>query len=281
MKTQSTFDQANFKQTRFPFRIEYRARAIASGVRTVLTGALALFAAAFFCTASSAPAQTTSAPAATAAGAEQSYVGRYDVYAGYVNFNSPHIGLIENGFHLQGGVNPRRWLALGVDYSSANGSLLLVPTELPAAKQVAISQALSQLMAAGVIPPTYVLTVPTDSYTQTFAAGPQWMIRHYSKVTFFLRPSVGAIRERATPHPTNAVAQVFAQQLAPAGYKLDWTAFYGAGFGTDIQATRHFALRAQLDYVHDHLFNDLLRDSRNTFRFSIGPSYHFGRNVAK
>ncbi len=271
MNTQSTLEQAKSPS-------HFRAAICA---RTVLVGAWALIAA-LCCPAPAARAQDASAPAAAAtASPSQPYVGKYDVYAGYVNFNSPHIGLIENGFHVQGGVNPRRWLALGVDYSSANGSLLLVPTELPAAKQVAISQALSQLMAAGVIPPTYVLTVPTDSYTQTFAAGPQWMIRHYPRATFFLRPSVGAIRERATPHPTNAVAVLFAQQLAPAGYKLDWTGFYGVGFGTDLQATKHFGLRAQLDIVHDHLFNDLLRDSRNTFRFSIGPSFHFGKNVAK
>ncbi|MHB1699006.1 MAG: hypothetical protein ACYCSN_02545 [Acidobacteriaceae bacterium] len=268
MNTQSTLEQANFRSF---FRH-------ALGASTLFAVALSLLACVFSAD-PAAEAQMASAP--TQAQASQPYVGRYDLYAGYVHFDSPAIGLNEDGFHVQGGVNPRRWLALGADYSSANGSLILVPSELPTAKQAAISAALAQLMAAGIIPSTYVLTVPTDSYTQTFAAGPQWMIRHYPRATFFLRPSVGAIRERATPHPTNAVALLFAQQLAPAGYKIDWTGFYGVGFGTDIQATKHFGLRAQMDFVHDHLFNDLLRDSRNTFRFSIGPSFHFGKNVAK
>lgn len=229
---------------------------------------------------SAAPAQTTGA-SANAATPQQSYVGRYDIFAGYTDLNSPHVGLNESGFHIQAGINPRRWLAGGVDYSSSNGSLVLTPSLLPLALQTQIAGALGQLKAAGIIPPTYVLTVPTDSYTQTFAAGPQLMFRHYPKATFFLRPSVGAIRERATPRATNAVALLFAQQLAPAGYKVDWTGFYGVGFGADIAITKHFGLRPQMDYVYDHLFNDLLRDGRETFRFSIGPSFHFGKNVAR
>lgn len=221
-------------------------------------------------------AQTTGAAAKA-----QSYVGRYDLYAGYVHFDSPHIGLNEDGFHIQAGMNPRRWLSAGFDYSSANGQLQLTPNLLPTALATEVDGALAQLMAAGVIPSTYMLSVPTDSYTQTFAAGPQLMYRHFSKATLFLRPSLGAIRERATPKPTNAVALLFTQQLAPAGYKVDWTGFYGVGGGADFTVTKHFGLRAQADFVHDHLFNDLLKDGRNTIRLSFGPSFHFGRNVTK
>lgn len=223
-----------------------------------------------------APAQTTPAAAGS-----QPYVGRYDLYAGYVHFDSPHIGLNEDGFHIQAGFNPKRWLSSGFDYSSANGQLQLTPDLLPADKQALVNGALAQLMAAGIIPSTYKLSVPTDSYTQTFAAGPQLMYRHFPKVTLFLRPSLGAIRERAVPKPTNAVALFFAQQLAPAGYKVDWTGFYGVGGGADFTVTKHFGLRAQMDFVHDHLFNDLLKDGRNTIRLSVGPSFHFGKNVSK
>jgi hypothetical protein len=70
-------------------------------------------------------------------------------------------------------------------------------------------------------------------------------------------------------------------QLAPSGRKTDWTKFYGFGGGIDLNLTRRFGLRIQADLVHDHLFNDLLKDSRNTVRLSIGPAVQFGKNVLK
>ncbi|MHB1024045.1 MAG: hypothetical protein ACYC46_15910 [Acidobacteriaceae bacterium] len=212
---------------------------------------------------------------------QQTTVNRYDIFTGYTNLDSPHIGLNESGFHLQTGVNMRSWYALGFDYSVSSGDLTLTPNLLPTALQQQLGAELAQLVAAGIIPATYQVRVPTHSFTQTFAAGPQFNYRHFQAVTFFVRPSIGAIRERATPHPTDAVTSGIAQQLAPAGYKLDWTGFYGFGGGMDYNATRHVGLRIQADFVHDHLFNDLLKDGRNTVRVSIGPFFHFGRNVAQ
>jgi hypothetical protein len=37
----------------------------------------------------------------------------------------------------------------------------------------------------------------------------------------------------------------------------------------------------QADYVHNDLFSDLLKDSRNTVRLSIGPALHLGRNIVQ
>jgi hypothetical protein len=85
-----------------------------------------------------------------------------------------------------------------------------------------------------VIPPTYMLALPTHSRTQTFAGGPQLAYRHFSKVTLFIRPELGAIYEVATPQPTDAVARAIVAQLAPSGKKTDWTVFYGFGGGTDL-----------------------------------------------
>jgi hypothetical protein len=70
-------------------------------------------------------------------------------------------------------------------------------------------------------------------------------------------------------------------QLAPSGQKTDWVPFYGVGGGFDANLTTHFALRFQADFVHDHLFSDLLKDGRNSVRFSVGPALQFGRNVRK
>ena len=49
----------------------------------------------------------------------------------------------------------------------------------------------------------------------------------------------------------------------------------------DLNFTRHVGLRLQADLVRDHLFNDLMRDSRGTVRFSIGPCFNFGRNIVE
>jgi hypothetical protein len=31
--------------------------------------------------------------------------------------------------------------------------------------------------------------------------------------------------------------------------------------------------------VHDHLFDDLLQNGRNTVRFAIGPGFQWGKNI--
>ena len=68
----------------------------------------------------------------TTARAQQSYVSRYDVYAGFADINSPMLGLNEHGFHAQAGMNMRRWLSVGADYSEGTGSQILTTDLLPA-----------------------------------------------------------------------------------------------------------------------------------------------------
>jgi len=216
---------------------------------------------------------------AGAAEAQQTFVSRYDVYTGFTDIYSPELGLNQQGFHTQAGLNMRPWYSMGFDYSVASGSEVLKPDLLPAALQQQIGFAIQEYEAAGVLPTGYRLAIPTDAFTQTFAAGPQVMYRHYTKATFFVRPSLGALRERATPHPTDTFSTGIAQQLAPAGSKLDWTGFYGIGGGGDFAITRHIGIRAQLDAVYNHPFNDILEHGRWTYRYSFGPSFHFGRNI--
>lgn len=215
-----------------------------------------------------------------AADGQQTDVRRYDLYVGYTNLNSPALGLDENGFHFQAGVNPQTWYSLGFDYSVSSGDLILTTSELTTADQELINGAIQHYGPAFRLPPNYGLAVPAHSFTQTFAAGPQYEYRHLNKATLFLRPSIGAIRELATPHPNDPFTTLIVSQLAPSGNKLDWTAFYGVGGGADYSLNRHFGVRVQFDYVHDHLFSDLLANGRNTLRASIGPSFHFGKNIA-
>lgn len=211
---------------------------------------------------------------------QQSYVTRYDLYAGYAFLNSPRIGLFENGFQTQAGYRAKTWVSLGFDYSLTAGELTITPDLLPTALQQQLGAQLAHLVAIGVIPASYVLTVPAHSVTHSFAMGPQFAYRHFSKVTLFIRPSVGAIREGATPKPKDPVAVGIVALLAPTGHKTDWQGFYGIGGGFDINISKRFALRVQADHVWDHLFDDLLKDGRWTTRFSIGPCFNFGGNIA-
>ena len=213
--------------------------------------------------------------------AQQTYVSRYDAYAGFTDINAPALGLNQPGFHLQVGMNPRRWASIGFDYSIANGSEVLGTSLLPTSLQAQVNAAQAGYIKAGLLPANYVLAIPTDVNTQTFAFGPQYVNRHFSKVSLFLRPSLGALRERAVPRSaTDPFQKAIITELAPAGFKRDWTAFYGVGGGADFSVTRHFGVRTQLDIVHNHPFNDILADGRWTYRVSVGPSFHFGRNTS-
>jgi hypothetical protein len=210
---------------------------------------------------------------------QQTYVTRYDFSAGYTFLDGPHLGLVENGFNLQAAVRPRTWYAVGFDYTNTRGDMTFTAGLLPSALQRDLAALLAQLAAEGLVPPGFVLAVPTHAFTQTFAMGPELTFRHFQHVMLFVRPSLGAIRKTITPKPRDLVTATVVQVLVPAGKKTDWTGFYGFGGGGDFILTRHFAIRLQSDVVYDHLFNDILKDGRWTFRFSVGPAFFFGPNI--
>jgi hypothetical protein len=212
---------------------------------------------------------------------QQDYVGRYNVFAGFTYLDSPQVHLPERGFHIQAGLNLKTWLAMGFDYSRSTGELTLTPNLLPDALRSQLEQEIAAYQSLGLLPAGYVLSVPAGSTTQTFAAGPQFSWRHWTHLTLFIRPSIGAIREVARPHPADPFAAGVVQSLAPSGTKQDWTYFYGFGGGADIGVTRHLALRVQADLVRDHLFNDILKNSRGTVRLSIGPTIQWGHNIVQ
>jgi hypothetical protein len=221
-------------------------------------------------------ALTLAAPAVC----QQTYVTRYDAFFGYAYLNSPAIKLPESGYQFQIGFRPSTRYSVGFDYSQAYGDLTLTPELLPDSLQQQLGTRLAQLAALGQLPPGYKLAVPARSKTQTFSLGPQLAFRRFKQVTFFVRPSMGAIHEVARPSPKDPIAQGIVAQLAPSGRKRDWTGFFGAGAGIDLNLSNHVSFRIQGDYVYDHLFNDILKDGRRTMRFGVGPCFNFGRNIA-
>jgi hypothetical protein len=212
---------------------------------------------------------------------QQTYVGHFDAYAGYAYLNSPMIQLSENGVHIQAGIRLRQWVSTGIDYSYAAGSGVITPNLLPPSLQQTLGAQLGQLAAAGLLPSGYALKVPIDSTSQTFTVGPQFAYHGIKRVTLFVRPGLGAIHETATPRPTDPIATAIVQQLTPTGKKTDTTYYYGFGGGFEVNVTDHFSIRTSADFVHDHLFNDLLQNGRNSVRFAIGPGFQWGRNVMK
>jgi hypothetical protein len=211
--------------------------------------------------------------------AQQTDVQRFDLYAGFAGFETPKLNLAQRGFHVQGGENVNRWLSIGFDYSEGSGHNALSPKLLRASLQQTLGAEIEQLILAGVIPPNYQLVVPTDASSQTFAFGPQLAYRHFRQATLFVRPSLGAIRQRVTPKPVDPVAKLAVAQLVPAGTKVDWQGFYGFGGGGEWLATPHIGLRAQGDLVYWRLFNDLLAKGTWTTRYAVGLTWHWGRNV--
>lgn len=220
---------------------------------------------------------------------QQTDVARFDAFVGYTFLDSPHVSLFENGIGGQFGVRPKTWLTVGVDYTFTRGPLTLTPNLLLPSLQQTLGAELQQLGAAGVPIPATIL-IPAHSVTQTIAAGPELVYRHMTHVTIFFRPLfLGMIHEAATPKPDPTVpvegyiVQGFQSLgLVPAsGVKTDNVLFFGFGGGFDVLMNRHFAWRTQADMVYDHLFNDLLKDGRLTARFSTGPCFNFGKNIAE
>jgi hypothetical protein len=209
----------------------------------------------------------------------QDYIGRYDIYTGYMYLSSPLLNLGESGFNTQIGMQPAKWYSLGFDFSAGTGDTALIPSMLKSSLRQQIAAQLAPLKTAGLLPANYEPSVPMQSRSQTYATGPKINFRHFRAVTVFFNPDLGAIHETAVPHATDPIGRVLVENLAPSGIETDWTYFYGIGAGVNINATRHVLLKVHVDFVRDHLFSGFL-NWQSTLRFSLGPVFQFGRNIA-
>jgi hypothetical protein len=205
---------------------------------------------------------------------QQEYVSRYDVFAGYSYFSSPKLNLTQRGFNGEFGVNVKRWVALGVDFSVFDGHSSLLPKYLNPTVQAKLAPVLSHLPAGTVI------SVPYDARTYTFSAGPQVNIRRWKSVTPFVRPAFGLLHEDVQAKPNTALTTMLVGSLiGSSGKKSDTVLFYGFSGGFDLNLSRHFAIRSAADFVHTHMFGHLLDGGRNSVRVSFGPTLRWGGPV--
>jgi opacity protein-like surface antigen len=197
------------------------------------------------------------------AGAQQEYVPRYDLFTGYSHLTSPSVSLQQNGFNGSFGGNLLRWLAVGADFSvfQGNGSIELAKTNV------------APLLAphlGGRNP-----SIPFSATTDTFAAGPQFEFRKYKWFTLFARPGLGALHESASLQIPPALAPLAPLVPGLAPNLTNTVVFYGVGGGLDYNLSRHVAVRFSADFVHTHLFANLL-EPRNAVRISVGPTWRWG-----
>jgi hypothetical protein len=202
--------------------------------------------------------------------AQNTDINRYTLFTGFDYMISPARNLTERGFETDFGVTAKPWLGLGVDFGFLSGAGTITGTETVYAPAV---NGLLGPRAAGSI------HVPFNSTTYTFAAGPQFYIRRWEKITFLIRPGFGGMHERADiMFPAN-LGLLF-QGLgvpAPAMHQSDTRLFFGMGAGFDLNFSRTVGFRFAGDWVNTHLFSDLLVPRQNYVRFSVGPTFRWGQ----
>ena len=201
--------------------------------------------------------------------AQQTDINRYTLFTGFDYMISPARNLTERGFEADFGVTAKPWLGLGVDFGILSGAGTITGTETVYASKV------NQLLPGAAAQ----IHVPFDSVTYTFAAGPQIYIRRWEKITFLIRPGLGGMHERADiTFPANLAPVFGALQLPiPSTHQTDTKLFFGMGAGFDLNLSRTVGFRFAADWVNTHLFTDLLSPRQNYVRFSIGPTFRWGK----
>jgi hypothetical protein len=207
---------------------------------------------------------------------QQTDVPEFAILGGYSYLSAPSLNLTQRGFDSELGVNVRSWLALGGDFSYNSGHSSLLPTQLSSSAQASLAPILPHL------PPGFILAVPYNSATYTYEAGPQFNYRRLRKITFFVRPSLGAIHAKFTARPDNPLLEkIVAGLTGPTLGKSDTAVFYGVGGGIIWEVTPHFGIGVASDFVHYNFFSDLLDGGRNSVRITVGTKFGFGKNIIK
>lgn len=204
--------------------------------------------------------------------AQQTDINRYTLFTGFDYMISPARNLTARGFEGDFGVTVKPWLGLGGDFGAMGDGIISGAGTINGSETV-----FAPILEQYQINPSLV-NVPFRSSTYTFAAGPQFYLRKWSKVTFLVRPGLGGIHETANINLT-AVAPIF-QQLGipvPNSHQVDTQLFFGVGGGFDLNLSRRVGVRFATDWVNTHLFSNLLTPRQNYVRFSLGPTFRWGK----
>jgi hypothetical protein len=208
--------------------------------------------------------------------AQQEDVNRYTLFTGFDYMASPARNLTERGLEGDFGVSAKRWLAFGGDFSAIGKDVIGGAGTINGSETV-YAPLLTAAASLGAPPPGSV-HVPFTSMTYTFAAGPQFYVRRWEKVTFFARPGFGGIHEKAAINlpPQLGGLLTMLHAAVPNPHQTDTTYFFGLGGGFDLNVSRPVGVRLACDWVNTHLFSDLLTNRQNYVRFSVGPTFRWG-----
>jgi hypothetical protein len=208
--------------------------------------------------------------------AQQTDINRYGLFTGFDYMISPARNLTERGFEGDFGIIVKPWMGLGADFS-ALGSDILSGAGTITGTETIFAPLLVSAAPLGAPPPSAVF-VPFQSTTYTFAAGPQFYLRKWKKITLFARPGLGGIHEIANLNlpPQLIPLLTLLHAPIPASHQTDTKIFFGAGGGFDLNLSRPVGIRFAADWVNTHLFSDLLTSRQNYVRFSIGPTFRWG-----
>ena len=211
--------------------------------------------------------------------AQETVINRYTVYTGFDYMASPARNLTERGFDTDFGITAKPWLGLGADFMAIGDSIISGAGTINGSETV-YAATLKAAAAHGLpVPLPNMIRVPFRSTTYTFAVGPQIYVRKFQKVTFLVRPGLGVIKESADLTFPPGLGQLFPMLniSVPAPHQKDTTWFFGLGGGFDLNFSRHVALRFTGDWVNTHLFSNLLSNRQNYARFTVGPTWRWGR----
>jgi hypothetical protein len=214
------------------------------------------------------------------AAAQQRDINRYTVYTGFDYMLNSSQNLTQRGFDTDFGVTVKPWLGLGVDFSAAGNAIISGGGTINGSQTIyAPALAAAHAQFPTLVPAPNQVTVPFKSTTYTIAAGPQFYIRKWEKITFLVRPGLGAIHASADLTYPPGLGQILGLlgKPVPNANQSDTTWFVGMGGGFDLNLSRRVGFRFTADWINTHLFSDLLTSRQNYVRFTVGPTFRWGR----
>jgi len=208
--------------------------------------------------------------------AQQTDINRYTLFTGFDYMISPARNLTERGFETDFGVTVKPWLGLGGDFGALGSDIISGAGTINGSETVYAPILIANEKYGAPAPDT--IEVPFQSTTYTFAAGPQFYLRKWQKVTLFARPGFGGIHENANIAFPPGLGQLFTTLgiPLPSAHQTDTQLFYGLGGGFDLNVSRKVGVRFAADWVNTHLFSNLLVPRQNYIRFSFGPTFRWG-----